>query len=154
MKIAPGIGDCGKKSEEKENWRGPAGGRLQGRRPPPLRGLLDGFHAANLRDVFLEVALDAHLEGDVGGWAADAGPVEADADDLVGGDPDEFDIAAIGLDRRADEVDDLGDALEERGVGCGGGGVAGGGGLHAGDHTRRLGRRVNRADAGGGIKSW
>jgi len=83
---------------------------------------VDGFDAADLGNVFFEVALDAHLEGDGGGWATDAGAVEADADDLIGGDPDKFDIAAIGLDRGADEVDDLGDALEQRGVGRGGGG--------------------------------
>jgi hypothetical protein len=88
-----------------------------------MGGSIDGFDAADLRDVFLQVALDAHLEGDGGGGAADACAVEADADDLIGGDPDEFDIAAIGLDGGADEVDDLGDALDERGVsaddGCG-----------------------------------
>lgn len=78
--------------------------------------------------MFLEIALDTHLEGHVGGWAANAGPVEADADDLVRGDPDEFDITAIGLNRRPDQVDDPCHALDERRVGLIGdwrGGMAG-----------------------------
>ncbi len=114
---------------------------------------VDGFDAADLGHVLFEVAFDAHLEGDGGRWATDAGTVEADADDLIGGDLDKLDVAAIGLDGGADEVDDLGDALEERGVGGGGCGATGRGlwgnlWEHSGDHMRA--GATGRAEPGRG----
>lgn len=88
-------------------------------------GLLDGFYAANLRHVFFKVSFDSHLQGDVRGGAAHAGPVETNADDLLGGDAEELDIATIGLDSGADQVDDPRHAVEQGGVGVGGGGRRG-----------------------------
>ncbi len=67
----------------------------------------------------LEVPLDAGLEGDRGGWAADAGAVHPDLDVVVGGEADELDVAAVGLNGRADEFDDSLDAVGERAAALG-----------------------------------
>lgn len=64
-------------------------------------------------DMGLEIAFKADLEGHSAGGASDAGPVEADFDDAVLGEADEFDIAAVGLDGWSDKADDLGDAVED-----------------------------------------
>lgn len=60
-----------------------------------------------------QVAFHTHLEGHFARWATDAGAVEADADDAGGGQFDQFEVAAVSLDSRADEVDHAADALEE-----------------------------------------
>ena len=56
-------------------------------------------------DAFAEVALDSHLEGHGAGGAAVAGAVEADLYDAGGGDVYKLDVAAVGLDGGADEVE-------------------------------------------------
>ena len=58
-------------------------------------------------DAFAEVAFDSHLESHFAGGAAVACAVEADLDDAGGGDVDELDVAAIGLDGGADEVEHI-----------------------------------------------
>jgi hypothetical protein len=88
--------------------------------------------AADFGDVGFEVALDADLEGHGAGGAADAGAVEADADDALGGDVDELEVAAVGLDGGADEVEDAGDAFLEGGRG----------GRGCGHHCGMVGRRA------------
>lgn len=65
---------------------------------------------------------DAHAEGHRGGWAADAGPVHADADGVGGGDLDEFDVSAVGLDGRPDAFDDERDLVPQGVLGRVGGG--------------------------------
>lgn len=75
--------------------------------------LLDDHHPANLGDVLAEIPLDPKVQGDVARWAPDAGPVEADIDRSVGLGFDELNIAAVGLDRRADRFDHSGDAIGE-----------------------------------------
>lgn len=76
--------------------------------------LWDRFDPLDLWNVRLEVPLDPHLERDVGGRATDAGTVESDLHCAICRDADELDIAAIGLDRRPDEVEDLSDTLVDR----------------------------------------
>lgn len=71
------------------------------------------FYPERLADVCLEVSLDPALEGDGTGGAADAGTVETDLDDAFGGDVDEFEVSAVGLDGWADEADDPLDFLAE-----------------------------------------
>lgn len=90
--------------------------------------------------MLAEVALDPDLQGDRRGRAAYARAVETDTDKVVRGDFDQFDIAAVGLDGWADEVDDHCDALGERlrdGAGRG----------------LRLRRIVDRAGGDGGAKA-
>lgn len=60
-----------------------------------------------------EVSLDPALERDGTRGAADAGAVETDLDDAVGGDVDEFKVASIGLYGGADQADDPLDFLAE-----------------------------------------
>jgi len=98
------------------------------------RGLIYGLDSPDLGDVGLEVALDAGLEGDRGGGATHAGAVHADLDGVVGGEADELDVPAVGLNGWADEFDDAADAVGERG----GRGVEGGRGR----------RGVERVEAG------
>lgn len=78
-------------------------------------GLWHGLDRPDFRDVVLEVAFDPQLEGHGAGGAADARAVEADLDNTVGGDANEFDISAVGLDGRSDAVEDQGDAAGEFG---------------------------------------
>lgn len=75
---------------------------------------IDGLNAADFGNVGFEISLDSGLERDGGGGAADAGAVHADLHEMVGGEADELDVAAVGLDGGADELDDFGDAFGER----------------------------------------
>jgi hypothetical protein len=62
-------------------------------------------------DLLAEIGFDAHLQGEIAAGAADAGAVEADADDAVGGDVHQLDVAAIGHHGGADQLEDALDAL-------------------------------------------
>lgn len=73
--------------------------------------LADRFHRCDFGDVVAEVSLDAHLEGHVAGGAADAGAVEADADDAGGRDVNEFEVSAVGLDGGPDTFQDTRNAV-------------------------------------------
>jgi hypothetical protein len=73
--------------------------------------LFDRFDRADFRDVRPDIALDAGAERHLAGWAVDACAMETDRDDAVRCDVDEFDIAAVGLNGRADEVKDALDTL-------------------------------------------
>lgn len=88
-----------------------------------VKRLSDGLDARDLGDMGLEVPLDSDLEGHAAGWAPDAGPVKSDANQPGGGDIDEFDVAAVGLHRRADQVDHPCDAVAQVGPGFGGSGL-------------------------------
>ncbi len=92
--------------------------------------------------MLLEVAFDAHVEGDVAGGAADAGAEEADVDGAVGPGLDELNIPAVGLDRRPHELDDLGDARGDIAGDLGGG------------WCRALGHRGMIAAGVSGLLSW
>jgi len=82
--------------------------------------LRDGDDLGDFGDFFPEVAFDAHLEGHGAGGAAVAGAVEADLDDAGGSDVHQLDVASIGLDSWADEVDDGLDFFADGwGGGCG-----------------------------------
>ncbi len=84
--------------------------------PPLIHSLDTGY----LGDMLAEVSLDTHLEGDFERWAPDAGTEEADLDDSGIGEAYELDVAAVGLDGRADELDHAGDPIVEAlGVGFG-----------------------------------
>jgi len=63
-----------------------------------------------------QVSFDAHLQRNRRRRAPHASPMEPDSHDLIGGHLHQFDITAVGLHRRPDEIDDLGDPLQERGV--------------------------------------
>ena len=76
-------------------------------------GLVHRDDFGDFVDVFGEVLFDAEFEGHGGGGAVDAGALEADLDDAVGSDGDEFEVAAIGLDGGSDLLDDFFDALGE-----------------------------------------
>src|SRR2546430_7503019 len=56
-------------------------------------------------DFFAKVALDPHLQGHGAAGTAVTGAVETDLHDAVGGDVHKLDVAAVGLDGRADQVD-------------------------------------------------
>ncbi len=75
--------------------------------------LVNGFDGGDFGDAFFEGAFDADSEGHVGGGAADAGAVHADADDALVVHVNELDVAAVGLDGGADEVDDGADLVVE-----------------------------------------
>lgn len=75
--------------------------------------LLDCFDPGRLWDMLEQVFLDTQPESHGAGWAAHAGPVEADFDHPVVGDIHEFEIATIGLDGRADSLNDSGDADDQ-----------------------------------------
>ena len=81
---------------------------------------------------------DAVLEGHRAARAAVAGAVEADLDDVVGGDVDDLDVPAVRLHRRADQVDHALHPITD-GVGL----LIGGGGGHAGIISR-VGERVKQ----------
>ncbi len=70
-------------------------------------GLLNRNHPSHFRHFFAEVAFNPHLQGHCRRRTAMTRPVEADVDHAIGFDVDEFDVAAVGLDGRADEVDDV-----------------------------------------------
>ncbi len=80
-------------------------------------GSVDGLDGADFGNIFLEVSLDTDLERDRARGTADAGSVEPNSDDSVIGDLDQFEVTAIGLDRRADQIDDLGHSLAQGAVG-------------------------------------
>ena len=84
---------------------------------------------------FADVAFDSfkYAEGHRGRGAADAGAVEADADDALGRNIDEFNVAAVGLNYRAKPVNDQLYAVLDRGLHSGG--VIG---LGGGGHSRLL----------------
>ena len=63
-----------------------------------------------------ERPLDAVMEGLVGRWAPDAGPVEADLDQAVGPRRDELEVAAVFLDRGPDPSEQPLDLLAERSI--------------------------------------
>lgn len=85
--------------------------QCQERDQQPLAGsqgpLIDRQDLSDPRDVGLQIPLDAIAEGHGAGRTIDAGPEKADADHAVGADPDKLDIAVVGLDRRADELDHM-----------------------------------------------
>lgn len=64
-----------------------------------------------------DVALDPLAERHRGGRAADACAVQADPDKSVRRDIDQFDIAAVGLNRWTHEVENLGHTTEDVGEG-------------------------------------
>jgi len=67
-----------------------------------------------------DISFDAHLEGHLRRWTPYAGTEETDLDNSGFGDADELEVAAIGLDGGADQLDDAGDAgLEFSHVGTG-----------------------------------
>lgn len=86
------------------------------------KSALDGLDFFDLGDVCLEVSFDPHFERYLTGGATDAGTVESDLDGAFGGEVDELDVAAVGLDRGSDQVDDLLDSFADLGCdsGCGG----------------------------------
>lgn len=79
-----------------------------------LGWLINGFDPCDFGDMLAKVTLDAQLERLVAGGAADAGPEQSDLDDALTGDIDEFDIPAVRLDGRTDEIDDPRDAFAQR----------------------------------------
>jgi len=97
----------------------------------PAKRLVEGFDACHFWNVGLEVALDADLEGDHAAGAAHACAMEANLDNTIAGDIDQFDIPAVRLHGGADEFDDASDAIKDGGCEwpCGGGhrGSVGGG---------------------------
>ena len=81
----------------------PGGPRLQS---------LDGFDFGN---VSPEVAFDPHFERNLTRRATDTSPMQADFDGALGREVEKLDIAPVGLDRRADQIDHLLDALTDLG---------------------------------------
>ncbi len=77
---------------------------------PPL---IHSLNTGHLGDMLAEVSLNSHLEGDFERRAPDAGTEEPDLDDSGVGDAYELDVAAVGLDRGADELDHAGDLIVE-----------------------------------------
>lgn len=88
----------------------------------------DCFHSLDFRDVQSQIPFDSHLERHFAGGATHASAVETDANGAGDGQFDQFEIAAVGLDGRADQVDHAPDAFEEfsvpenGGIGVGHGG--------------------------------
>jgi hypothetical protein len=72
---------------------------------------IDSYHTPNLGNMLTQVPLDSHLQGDVGGGATDTGTEQADSHDAVGVKRNELDIAAVGFDRGAYQIQHLDDAL-------------------------------------------
>jgi hypothetical protein len=87
--------------------------------------LSDRLHCFDFRYVRFEISLDPKLQRHRAGGATDARAVKADLDGAVWSDPDELDIAPVGLHGRADEVNHLGDAVVDRigGIRASGGGM-------------------------------
>lgn len=75
----------------------------------------DCFDPLNLRHVGPHVTFDALGERDAAGGAPDAGAEETDPGDALGGDVDELDVPAVGLDRWPDEAEDALDAFTDVG---------------------------------------
>jgi hypothetical protein len=73
--------------------------------------LFDADNFRDFRNVVLQRLLDAHLECDGGGGAADAGTVEADGHDAGLIDVDEFDVTAVALNGGAELSNDVGNAI-------------------------------------------
>ena len=59
----------------------------------------------HFRHFFAEIAFDAVLKGEIAARAAVAGAVEADLNRAVGLNIHKFDVSAISLNRRADQID-------------------------------------------------
>src|SRR5262245_43628990 len=74
------------------------------RRPTVSR---DGDDLGDFGHLFADVAFDAHLQGHGAAGAPVAGAVEADLHHTVGGHIDEFDVPAVRLHGRSDQVDDV-----------------------------------------------
>lgn len=90
-------GDFVKHKKEAESFRF----RLIGR----IRSLY-GYDFFDFGNFFLDHAFDPCFEGQGGHGAAFAGTLEANFDDSVFTDVDEFDVSAISLDRGSDLVED------------------------------------------------
>ena len=75
------------------------------------------LHALHLGNVILEVFFDAHLQRRVARRAADAGAEQANLHRAVGRHADKFEVAAVRLQRGANEVQHAADALANRWVG-------------------------------------
>lgn len=75
--------------------------------------------------MFLEIPLDTDLERDRTGGATDACSVEPDPDNSITRHFNQLQIAAIGLDCRANQIDDLGHTLVQGAVGEIGAGIIG-----------------------------
>lgn len=84
-----------------------------------LGNLADGLETHHFRDVGAEVSFDAQFEGHVARGATNASPMKPDPNNTLGGQVDELHIAAVGLDRRADQAEDLLDTLTDLGSGIG-----------------------------------
>lgn len=73
----------------------------------------DRFDALDLRDMLSDISFDAHLEGHLRRRTPYAGTEEADLDNSCFGDADELEVAAVGLNGGADQLDHSGDACFE-----------------------------------------
>lgn len=78
------------------------------------RPLINGDDLGDLGDMFTQIAFDAMMQGHGAAGAAVTGAVEADADGAVFFDIDKFDISAVGLNRRTDEIEHFLDPLADR----------------------------------------
>ncbi len=74
-----------------------------------------GLNAGHLWNVCSEIPFNAHLQGHGAGWTTNAGAVETDLNHAFWCDVDKFEVSAVGLDCRADEIDDFGDLVAKRG---------------------------------------
>ena len=76
-------------------------------RGPAQKSIPHADDFLDLRHLLPNRPLDAHLERHLRPGAAPAGPVEADADDALVIHVDQLEVAAVGLNGRADDFDDL-----------------------------------------------
>lgn len=108
---------CAAQAPSAPQWGNAAGGES-----------VDRPDFAHLGDMVAEVLFDPHFQGHQRGGAADTGPVQADLDDAIVGDIDEFEVAAVGLNRGAYGLDDTLNALMQGGASVrlvAGGGISG-----------------------------
>lgn len=85
--------------------------RLDGPKIPLNTRSIDGHHPLDFGDVLPQISLDPCLQCDGRRRAPHAGSVQSDLNRSVVRDADQFDVPSVGLDRRADEADDLGHTL-------------------------------------------
>lgn len=79
----------------------------------PSDSFLDGFDPGHFRNMIADVSFDSFAERHRRGRAAHARAVQPDADQPIGSDIDQFNIASIGLNRWADRVEDTGHATKD-----------------------------------------
>lgn len=88
------------------------------RTPNVIHGLTparsgDRANTRNLGHMRPQVPFEAHLQSQRARWTADASAVQTHLNDPIGPNPDQFDIAAVRLDSRANQVDHLFDAISK-----------------------------------------